>query len=217
MNIDYGLWVKDSSAGVGTVTFYDSKNLNFASLGHAVTETAENYILPITTGGITSTNIYDIKKGYPRDPGEIKGTISKEAIGQINLNTINGVYGKLYSGNDISLKEVVEIGYKDEIKETEASIFSTLDDNEVKEYDIKIEKVLLDSTGNQNFIIKITDESLLEKTGGIVQGMSGSPVVQDGKLIGAVTHVFLNDPTKGYAVFIENMLQDLISMEKSAK
>ena len=102
---------------------------------------------------------------------------------------------------------------KSKIKEGKASIFCTLDDNEIKEYSIEIEKVLLTSSGNKNMIIKITDKNLLEKTGGIIQGMSGSPIVQDGKLVGAVTHVFLNDPTKGYGVFIENMIDDMCNLE----
>lgn len=204
-----GLWVKDSSAGVGTITFYEKNSEKFAALGHAVTETQENYILPITSGGITKTNIYLVKKGMAKSPGELKGTITNDIIGQIYGNTDKGIYGEVV--DDIYMKEKEEIGIasKTDIKEGEASIFCTLDDNIVREYKIQIEKVLLTSTGNKNMIIKIIDENLIEKTGGIIQGMSGSPIVQDGKLIGAVTHVFLNDPTRGYGVFIENMIEDM--------
>lgn len=206
------MWVKDSSAGVGTITFYDKKTGNFGALGHAVTETKENYILAITTGGITKTEIYSVKRGAPKSPGELKGTLTNDTIGDISGNTDKGVYGKVYDTNSISGKSI-KIMNKSKIKEGRASIFCTLDDNEIKEYSIEIEKVLLTSEGNKNMIIKITDENLIEKTGGIIQGMSGSPIVQDGKLVGAVTHVFLNDPTKGYGVFIENMIEDMCSIE----
>lgn len=206
------MWVKDSSAGVGTITFYDKKSGKFGALGHAVTETKENYILPITSGGITKTEIYSVKKGIAKVPGELKGTLTNDTLGDIAGNTDKGVYGKVYDTSSIN-KESIEVLPKSKIKEGKASIFCTLDDNEIKEYSIEIEKVLLTSSGNKNMIIKITDEKLLEKTGGIIQGMSGSPIVQDGKLVGAVTHVFLNDPTKGYGVFIENMIEDMCNMD----
>lgn len=205
------MWVKDSSAGVGTITFFDKKSGKFGALGHAVTETKENYILPITTGGITKTEIYSIKKGMPKLPGELKGTLTNDTIGDIVGNTDKGVYGTLYDVSKFD-KDKIEIMPKSKIKEGKASIFCTLDNNAIKEYNITIEKVLLTSSGNKNMIIKVTDEELLNKTGGIVQGMSGSPIIQDGKLVGAVTHVFLNDPTKGYGVFIENMIEDMCSM-----
>ena len=206
------MWVKDSSAGVGTITFYDKKSGKFGALGHAVTETKENYILPITSGGITKTEIYSVKKGIAKVPGELKGTLTNDTLGDISGNTDKGVYGKVYDTSSIN-KASIEVLPKSKIKEGKASIFCTLDDNEIKEYNIEIEKVLLTSSGNKNMIIKITDEKLLEKTGGIIQGMSGSPIVQDDKLVGAITHVFLNDPTKGYGVFIENMIEDMCSMD----
>lgn len=207
-----GLWVKDSSAGVGTITFYEKNSGKFASLGHGVTETSENYILPITSGAITKTKIYSIAKGEIQLPGELKGSITSDIIGDIGLNTEKGIYGYIYNIKSLKKEETIEIQTKSKIKEGKAYIYCTLDDNKKKEYEIEIQKVILNSTGNKNMIIKITDEKLLEKTGGIIQGMSGSPIVQDGKLVGAVTHVFLNDPTKGYAVFIENMVTDMCSM-----
>lgn len=207
-----GLWVKDSSAGVGTITFVEKNTGKFAALGHGVTETDENYILPITTGAITKTKIYSIKKGEVKLPGELKGSITSDIRGDICLNTQKGIYGYIYDISSIKDKDTIEVLPKTKIKEKEAYIYCTLDNNEKKSYKIEIQKVILNSTGNKNMIIKIIDEELLEKTGGIVQGMSGSPIVQDGKLVGAVTHVFLNDPTKGYGVFIENMLEDMCSM-----
>lgn len=208
-----GLWVKDSSAGVGTITFYDKNSNKFVALGHGVTETKENYILPIDSGGITLTNIYSIKKGVAKVPGELKGTITNEVIGDIKVNTEEGIYGELIDISLIKNKKEIEVLPKSKIKEGEASIYCTLDDNQVKEYKIEIQKVLLSSEGNKNMIIKITDENLINKTGGIVQGMSGSPIVQDGKLVGAVTHVFLNDPTRGYGVFAQNMINDMSNIE----
>lgn len=204
-----GLWVKDSSAGVGTITFYDKNSSRFVALGHGVTETKENYILPINSGGITYTNIYSIKKGIAKVPGELKGTITNNVIGNIHLNTERGIYGNLIDITMMKEKEEIEVLPKTHIEEGDASIYCTLDDNKVKEYQINIQKVLLNSDGNKNMIIQITDEELLNKTGGIVQGMSGSPIVQNGKLIGAVTHVFLNDPTRGYGVFAENLINEM--------
>lgn len=209
-----GLWVKDSSAGVGTITFYELNSNKFAALGHGVTETKENYILPITSGGITSTTIYSVKKGIAKVPGELKGSITNKLLGQIEGNTDKGIYGSITEKEFLKEKEEIEILTKTKVKEGKATILATLDDNQKKEYEIKIEKVLLTSSGNKNMIIKVTDEALLEKTGGIVQGMSGSPIIQDGKLVGAVTHVFLNDPTRGYGVFIENMLEDMCTILK---
>lgn len=207
-----GLWVKDSSAGVGTITFYELNSNRFAALGHGVTETKENYILPITSGGITSTTIYSIKKGIAKIPGELKGSITNKLLGQIEGNTDKGIYGSITEKDFLKEKKEIEILTKSKVKEGKAYILATLDDNIKKEYEIKIEKVLLTSTGNKNMIIKVTDKDLLEKTGGIVQGMSGSPIIQNGKLAGAVTHVFLNDPTRGYGVFIENMLEDMCNI-----
>lgn len=208
-----GLWVKDSSAGVGTITFYEKNTNRFVALGHGVTETKENYILPIESGGITKTNIYSIKKGVPKVPGELKGTIHQEAIGDIKFNTDKGIYGNLVDENSLQKEKEVEALAKGKIKEGNATILCTLDDNKVKEYQIEIQKVLLNSQGNKNMIIKITDQELLSKTGGIVQGMSGSPIMQNGKLVGAVTHVFLSDPTRGYGVFVENLIEDMNRMK----
>lgn len=165
--------------------------------------------MPVTSGAIVKASVQGIKKGAVNDPGDLKGTIYRDTVGELLLNTSNGIYGTIDGKID---KESIEAASKYEIKEEEAYIYCTLDEGNVEKYTIKIQKVLLDSTGNKNMIIEITDKKLLEKTGGIVQGMSGSPIVQNGKLIGAVTHVFLHDPTRGYAVFIENMIEDMIKI-----
>ena len=209
---ELGLWVKDSSAGIGTITFYEKNNGYYAALGHGITETRENVVVPISTGAIVRASIESIKKGVPKEAGDIKGIIYREVIGNIYKNTFNGIYGKLENVDDLKSKKSIKVARKSEIKTGKAYINCTLDNNEVSMFEIKINSVLLDSTGNKNMIIQITDKNLIEKTGGIVQGMSGSPIIQDGKLVGAVTHVFLNDPTKGYAVFAENMIEDLLKV-----
>jgi len=209
---ELGLWVKDSSAGVGMVTFYELTNKYFAALGHGITETSKNIVLPIQSGAIVKSKITAINKGLPKEPGDIRGTIYKEVYGQIRKNTINGIYGSLENTDILNQKKTIKAAYKNEIKVGAAQIYCTLEDNETKAYDIEIKNVLDTVSTNKNMIIQVTDKTLLEKTGGIVQGMSGSPIMQDGKLVGAVTHVLLNDPTKGYAVFIENMIEDMMGI-----
>lgn len=210
---ELGLWVKDSSAGVGMITFYELNNKHFAALGHGITETSKNVVLPIQSGAIVKSKITSINKGYPKEPGDIRGTIYKEVYGQIRKNTINGIYGVLENTELINQKQTIKVAYQNEIRQAPAQIYCTLENNETKAYDIEITNVLTGPSSNKNMIIQVTDKTLLEKTGGIVQGMSGSPIVQDGKLVGAVTHVFLNDPTKGYGVFIENMIEDMNSID----
>ena len=209
---ELGLWVKDSSAGVGTVSFYDKKNNLFAALGHGITETSNNIIIPITSGAIVRTKITEINKGESKNPGDIKGILYTNVLGQIITNTSNGIYGIL----ELDMyedKSTIAVATKIDITEGPASIYCTLDNNKIEEFSVNIERVLYNSSGNKNMVIKITDDKLLEKTGGIIQGMSGSPIVQNGKLIGAVTHVFYNDPTQGYGVFIENMINDMVSIK----
>lgn len=211
---ELGLWVKDSSAGVGTISFYDRKNMKFASLGHGITETANNIIIPINSGGIVKTKITEITKGERKAPGDIKGILYTDVLGQIVKNTSFGIYGIL----DVNMcvkKEKTDVAKKMEVVEGPAKIYCTLDDNKVHEFNVNVDRVLYNSTGNKNMVIKITDEELLNKTGGIVQGMSGSPIVQNGKLVGAITHVFYNDPTQGYGVFAETMINDMISIDEN--
>lgn len=210
---ELGLWVKDSSAGVGMITFYEDTTKSFAALGHGITETSENVVVPISCGAIVKSKIVKINKGYKEAPGDIRGTIYKDVLGQIRKNTLNGIYGTLENNELIkNKKEYIDIAYKDEIKTGKAYVYCTLDEAGPKEYEIEIKNVFYDSTTNKNMIIKITDKRLVNLTGGIIQGMSGSPIVQNGKLIGGITHVFLNDPTSGYAVFVENMINDLNGM-----
>jgi stage IV sporulation protein B len=152
-----------------------------------------------------------IKRGYPKEPGEISGTIYRDVVGQIKKNTTNGIYGKL-ENTEVPNKKKIKVAHKNDVKEGKAEIYLALDGVNVQKFDIDIKKVMYGSSGNKNMIVEITDKRLLEKTGGIVQGMSGSPIVQSGKLVGAITHVFLNEPRQGYAVFAENMIMDMNSI-----
>ncbi|MBQ5329049.1 MAG: SpoIVB peptidase [Oscillospiraceae bacterium] len=201
-----GFWVRDSSAGIGTLTFYSPENLLFAGLGHAVCDVDTGTVLPFSSGEIVTASITKIEKGVSGKPGELSGVFNgKESLGIVKINNETGLYGTLeYEIEGIEMP----LAYKQDIYEGSAVILSTVDGTEAEEYDIIIEKISLsDDSLTKNMVIKVVDEELLELTGGIVQGMSGSPIVQDGKLVGAVTHVFVNDPTKGYGIFAENMLE----------
>lgn len=201
-----GFWVRDSSAGIGTLTFYDPENLSFAGLGHAVCDIDTGEVIPFSSGEIVTAAITKIKRGISGAPGELGGTFTgKDMLGTVKINNETGLYGTLeYEISGIE----IPISHKQDIYEGPAVILSTIDGTNAREYDIIVEKVSLsDNSLTKNMVIKVVDEELISLTGGIVQGMSGSPIIQDGKLIGAVTHVFVNDPTKGYGIFAENMFE----------
>lgn len=200
-----GLWVRDSSAGIGTITYYDPQTSQFGGLGHPICDVDTGQIMPLLTGQVVRVVINDVVKGEAGDPGELKGSfVSRADTGVITSNSETGVFGTLYKKP--SQNAAVPVGLKQDIKEGPAEIYATVSGTAPKAYDIDIEKVNISDTGKtKNMIIRVTDARLLEKTGGIVQGMSGSPIIQNGRLIGAVTHVLVNDPEKGYGIFIENM------------
>ena len=198
-----GLWLKDSVAGIGTVTYISQKDNSFAGLGHGICEGDGEKLQPFGEGEVYDAHITGVKRGKNGEPGELRGYFENEPSGVLTDNTVTGVYGRFYEKKD---GEPVRIALKDKVREGNVRILCTVDGKGVCGYDAKIIKILSYDTEEKNFIIKITDPVLLEKTGGIVQGMSGSPILQDGCLIGAVTHVLVNDPTKGYGIFIENML-----------
>ncbi|MBQ9543794.1 MAG: SpoIVB peptidase [Clostridia bacterium] len=203
-----GLWVKDSAAGIGTVTFVDPETLQFAGLGHGICEQSTGELLPITSGEVWAVSVDGVVKGESGDPGELKGSFLSEQIGVIDENTAQGVFGTL-KGIPEGAGEPVEAATESEIVPGDALILCTVDGGGVKSYGAKIERIVDRAAKTKNFIIKITDPELLAVTGGIVQGMSGSPVLQNGKLVGAVTHVLVNDPTRGYGIFIGNMLEEI--------
>lgn len=201
-----GVLVKDSINGIGTVTYIDKTNNKYGSLGHPVT-TTDNKIITINGGSIYSSLIYDVKKGVRGAPGELCGAIeSGNIIGKAEINCECGVYGTISNDFDCSNLIKVSKGSLDSVTIGKAFIYSTVQGKDTEKYEISIVKVDKTNKDNRNFVIKVEDKRLLDLTGGIVQGMSGSPIVQDGKLIGAVTHVFVNDPTRGYGIGIDNML-----------
>ncbi len=200
-----GIWVRDSSAGIGTVTFYDPQTKVLAGLGHAVCDVDTGDIIPIASGEIVPARIFGVTKSQSGTPGELRGGFDFGSFGPLLKNCDRGVYGMVTT--DIIGKRV-PILLKQEVKTGKAQIYTTVSGNKPKLYDIEITQLRYrDTTGTRGMVIEITDPDLLEATGGIVQGMSGTPIVQNGKLVGAITHVFVNDPTKGYAIFAENMLE----------
>lgn len=203
-----GLWIRDSSAGIGTLSFVTGSGY-FASLGHGVCDADTKEVLPIGEGVITNASVTGIYKGRQGEAGELCGELSPEAIGEIVKNTEKGIYGKIYDESIAGLKKY-PVAQKSEVKKDEARIICTVEDGNTREYEAQITDINFGSAENKNFVIEITDESLIEKTGGIVQGMSGSPIIQNGMIIGVVTHVFINDPTSGYGIFIENMLDETV-------
>lgn len=203
-----GLWVRDSTAGIGTVTFIDSDSNIFAGLGHGICDSDTGVLMPLGTAAIVDVTITGINKGKVNAPGELKGSFSNIREGFLTANTNVGVFG-LYDKLPDATLPAIPIGLKGEVVPGEATIICTLNGAQPQEYKIEVVKINNMDSDTKNMLLRVTDEKLLEQTGGIVQGMSGSPIIQNGKLIGAVTHVLYNDPTKGYGIFIENMLEKL--------
>ncbi len=200
-----GIWVRDSSAGIGTLTFYSPGFQVVAGLGHGVYDSDTGILLPVAGGQLVGADIFRIEKGKAGSPGELKGRFNSSLIASLEYNCQMGVYGAV--SNEMKVSDLIPVALKQEIVDGSAKIICTVDGSGPKEYSCEIKRRLSsDNDGIQNMIIEITDDRLLNLTGGIVQGMSGSPIIQNGKLIGAVTHVLIDDPTKGYAIFAENML-----------
>ena len=206
-----GLWVRDSAAGVGTVTFYEPSTKTFGALGHGITDIDTEELINIASGEFVTTRILNITKGESGQPGKIQGTVENQRnIGKIYKNSQFGIYGTVenLASLNIDTSKEMEVALRDEIQLGKAKILCSLDNQKVEEYEIEIEKIYKENNyDNKSMQIKITDKRLLEKTGGIIQGMSGSPVIQNGKFVGAVTHVLVNNPQEGYAVFGDIMLK----------
>ncbi len=197
-----GLWIRDSVSGIGTLTF--SGQNGFGALGHPISDVDTGTFVKARDGDIYYASIVGVDRGQKGVPGSLCGIFTSQKIGTISQNTPCGVFGKI----DGELNgTIVPIGKKEEIKCTDATLLCDVGDG-VEQFDVEIVRVLLSGEATKGMVIHITDDRLIEKTGGIVQGMSGAPLVQNGKLIGAVTHVFVNDPTRGYGIFIENMLSE---------
>lgn len=205
-----GIWVRDSSAGIGTLTFIDPSSNIYGALGHGISDIDTGSLLQVGSGQLMKSNIVSIKKGVKGTPGELEGDFltRNEVIGDIELNSHFGVYGRLYDDQIRQKGRAISIGSHSLVHVGRAFILASIRGDSVEEFEIEIQKIARWDLGStKNMVIRITDKRLLETTGGIVQGMSGSPIIQDGKLVGAVTHVFINDPERGYGVFIESMLQ----------
>ncbi len=205
-----GVWVRDSSAGIGTLTFVDPEKNVYAGLGHSISDSDTGQQIGLLSGEIVPVEITGVKKGAVGSPGELQGSFSGAVMGDIQLNGSNGVYGFI---GTMPAATSYPVANKQDVKKGKAFIYTTIDNTGPHAYEVEIEQAKL--TGNQpnrDLVVKITDKTLLEKTGGIVQGMSGSPIIQDGKLVGAVTHVLVNDSTRGFGIFAENMVNSAESV-----
>lgn len=210
-----GLWIRDSTAGIGTMTFYDSTSGVFAGLGHAICDVDTGEAMPLSGGDAVSAEIKGCYKGTEGTPGELCGVFSGEILGRLHINCETGLYGIL--DRHPKSKNIIPVALPSEVNEGPAQIISTIDSNNPKYYNIEITKIYKNAADQRNMIIKITDKELINKTGGIVQGMSGSPIIQNGMLVGAVTHVFVDNSTEGYGIFAENMIKTQEKLEKSLK
>lgn len=207
-----GAWVRDSTAGVGTLSFYDPDTGRYAALGHAITDGDTGSVLSISEGQVLKANIVAVQKGQKGMPGELKGSFLREGevLGDIRRNSVLGIYGTMDGAAKNPLyPDGLPIGLRSGVHTGKASILSSVDGTGIHEYAIEITRVNPQtSPAPKSMVLRVTDEKLLEATGGIVQGMSGSPILQDGRIIGAVTHVFVSDPTQGYGVYVDWMLEE---------
>jgi len=206
-----GLWVRNNASGVGTLTYVKQSDFRFGAVGHPIVDSSMSENFEVEKGNIYKCSLLGIKKGEKNNPGEIRSSInlSDDSLGYADTNCKYGVYGNILNKGFIDAEKTATLGGRLGVELGDAKIYCSLDGDGVKAYDIKIIKAnKQNSADDKSMIIKVTDKALLEKTGGIIQGMSGSPIVQNGKLIGAVTHVFVNDPTRGYGVYIDWMIEN---------
>jgi stage IV sporulation protein B len=213
-----GLFVRDEAAGVGTLSFLDPVSKQYGALGHVITDADTNQKIEVSQGKIFASTIYAIEKGKRGQPGEKIGSfVTNSAFtGTIEKNTLTGIFGTM-SGKveNPYFKEAISVGWEAEVKVGPAKIYTVIQGEKIEEFDVFIDRVMHNRTDSKNMIVRVTDPRLLEVTGGIIQGMSGSPIVQDGKIIGAVTHVFVNDSQRGYGVFIQNMINQSNQLEEN--
>ncbi len=200
-----GIWIRDRAQGLGTLTFVDPETKIFGAVGHGISDVDTEELLPVHTGVLTKAKIRQLIKGEVGEPGEVEGSLTGEICGKITRNTDHGIYG--IAAEDVSTQGSYPIALKNQVKNGKAVILSDIIGDTVEAYAVKVEKASGLPTFNNGMVVTVTDERLLEATGGIIQGMSGCPIIQDGKIIGAVTHVFVKNPKKGYGVYIEDMLE----------
>lgn len=206
-----GVWVRDGIAGIGTITFYDPQSGAYGALGHEISDVDTNILFPLETGNIMPAELTDTVRATGSEPGQLRGEFGdSDAVGDVRSNTDAGIFGNLSDTSILGGTEAIPVADASDVHSGEAVILSTVDGGGVDEYTVKITRVSMGRDhGTRNLMFSVTDERLIEKTGGVVQGMSGSPIIQDGKLIGAVTHVLMKDSSKGYGIFIGNMLDSL--------
>ncbi|MDD7675774.1 MAG: SpoIVB peptidase [Eubacteriales bacterium] len=204
-----GVWVRDSGAGIGTVTFIVPETGAFAGLGHGICDSETGELIPMQRGYVTGVTVSGLTRGIAGNPGEIKGYFSSGKCGTLIGNTDNGVYGIFTQLPAEPPESALPVATRSEVRAGSAYIWCTLDTNQPCRYSVELSCIDTNSTSNKCFTVTVTDPALLEKTGGIIQGMSGSPIIQDGKIVGAVTHVLINDPSRGYGIFVENMLDSM--------
>lgn len=201
-----GLWLRDGVAGIGTVTYIDPATGAFGALGHGVNDTETGVLLPVADGDVCRARIVDVKRGASGAPGELAGSFDAgDVIGCINSNTPCGIFGVI-NGSLNTVRPALPVGSPEDVRKGPATILACVAGQQIEEYDVEIARTGMTAGGGRDLTVHVTDPVLLERTGGIVQGMSGSPIIQDGKLVGAVTHVLVNDPTRGYGIFIDTML-----------
>lgn len=203
-----GAWIRDSMAGIGTVTFYCPDTGAFGALGHGINDVDTALLMPLESGSILPASVAGVEKGVKGDPGQLKGVFdTSSTLGLLHANTSGGVFGVMADSGWVE-GTPVEVAQRDEVEAGDASILCNIDQDQVEEYAVRIEKVFPESAEDcRDYLIKVTDPRLLEATGGIVQGMSGSPILQNGKIVGAVTHVLIDDPASGYGIWVGRMLQ----------
>ena len=208
-----GLWVRDGATGIGTLTFYVPELKKFGALGHGISDVDIKELLTLESGMLNEASVLSVTKGVKSAPGEIRGIInSSYTMGNVTKNNELGIYGEILNEIGISAKqEAIPVASRNEIRQGRAQMLCTVDGSFPKEYEVEIQKIYnLSGKSTKSMIVKVTDQELLGKTGEIVQGMSGSPIIQNGKFVGAITHVFVNDPTRGYAVFADTMIEQIM-------
>ena len=202
-----GVWIRDSMAGIGTLTYYDPQTASYGALGHGITDVDTAQLMTLCSGSIMETTVKAVKKGQRGDPGELRGdfTVQRD-VGTLTANTNGGIFGKVADAGFIDATQALPVAQAREVKCGPATILSTVSGHETREYQVEILRLYGSGHDTRNLLLKVTDPQLLEATGGIVQGMSGSPILQNGKFVGAVTHVLIDDPSRGYGILMENML-----------
>lgn len=208
-----GLWVKDAATGVGTITYYEKNTGNFAALGHGIVDNDTDKLINIDSGEVVTSQVISITKAQINSPGEIRGTIlNQKTIGQVKKNTQFGIYGSLdnLASLNVDTSQAIPVALRDEIQVGDAKLVCSLDGKNNQEYDIKIEKIYTNNNyDNKSMLIRITDDQLIKQTGGIIRGLSGSPILQNGKFVGAVTNVLVANPEIGYAIFGDMMIKEM--------